>query len=88
MATLWELIQENSTLGPGHTFWEYVQTQDGGGTGTELIYLTGLEIQCSFQLEVQLNQPYVVSIVPDPPVILGVNSEEYTILIDDYSITM
>lgn len=76
MATAWEILTGNSTSPPGHTAWEYLNTQEGGGTG--VILSDGLEIEmeeCEFDFELS-TAPYELSL-DEKEFIVEIDDEEY-----------
>lgn len=56
MATAWEILTSNSDLPPGHTAWEYLNSQQGGGSS--VVLSDGLELdmeECEFDVLIELD---------------------------------
>lgn len=80
MATVWEIVYGNSPLGPGHTFWEHLNAQEGGGQ-TLLIDALQLEL-AEMDYDIEIEEPVLDVELEKQEFELEIDTQEFEIEID------
>ncbi len=83
MPDTWTILKANSSLGSGDA-WEHLENQEGGGSGTNLVLLDGLEIEMTgSSYDVEIDNSEIEVHVSDDAVGIEIDSNEYDIEVED-----